>query len=95
MLTENQAQGIVQMSIQKIKSKSKSSEPGDTLDKLGFTDKDQIQNLLVTIVSDPEAGVPRLHHYLDVNGLADLDSQTTVAALTTKVKDLSAGALVT
>ncbi|HEY1756193.1 MAG TPA: hypothetical protein VGG72_12405 [Bryobacteraceae bacterium] len=91
MLTKSQAREIVRGSIEKAAGDKKAVEPDNTLGELISPKK--IQDLAITIVSDPKVGVPRLQHYLDPNQLADLQPDTTIADLTEKVFSLSAGKL--
>jgi hypothetical protein len=97
MLTEAQAKQIVWGSIQKTGAACKlpqtypAQTDQSTLQDLGLAGA--TQQLAITIVSDPEAGVTRLQHYLDPNELADLPPGTTVADLTEKVRLLAAGKL--
>lgn len=99
MLNEAQALEVVRGSVRKALASKKKSNlelvpvESATLGGLGISDDSALRNLAVTIVSDPNAGVPRLQHYLDPNKLANLSINTTIGDLKKLVLELSAGKL--
>ena len=95
MLTKSQASEIVQASIGiTIGSKTirKNIDLQESLSDAGIT-QDKLNALVITLVANPDIGVPRFQHYLDPNIIGDLRLDTTGAELVEKILTLSAGKL--
>jgi len=90
MLTNSQAREIVESSL--AKTTGGVTPRGGSLRAAGFTD-DKLKSLVITLVSDPTAGVARFQHVLDPNIVGDVGLDTTIEELTGKVLRLSAGKL--
>jgi hypothetical protein len=90
MLTENQAQEIVEASL--TKTAGKGVAPVGSLQDAGLNEEKLIA-LVKTLVDDPTNGVPRFQHLLDPNIIGGLSLGTTIEELTHKVLELSAGKL--
>ena len=92
MLTSTQARQIVHDSIRKALKTAVSSDE-QALRDVGVQSDESIRSLVMTIAADADVGVPSRQHYVDVNGLADLDPALTVGGLTQRVCQLSTGKL--